>query len=103
MRFEIHESVERGMTVLQPDGDLNERSSEALQEKIAEADTAAGILTDEDATFHIACLLLRDTAYLQVGGPDDASQCYEHVVFEFVHGLLYHEWGFRLSTVRAAG
>jgi anti-anti-sigma factor len=36
MRFEIHESVERGMTVLQPDGDLNERSSEVLQEKIAE-------------------------------------------------------------------
>ncbi len=33
-------------------------------------DTAAGILDDEEATFHIACILLRDTGYLQLGGPD---------------------------------
>ena len=33
-------------------------------------DRAAGRLDDEEATFHVACLLLRDTAYLQLGGPD---------------------------------
>ena len=33
-------------------------------------ESAAGTLTDEEATFHLACLLLRDTAYLQLGGPD---------------------------------
>lgn len=27
-------------------------------------------LTDEEAVFHIACLLVRDTAYSQLGGPD---------------------------------
>lgn len=30
----------------------------------------AGTLMDEEATFYIACLLLRDTAYVQLGGPD---------------------------------
>ncbi len=33
-------------------------------------DMAAGRLTDDEAIFHIACMLLRDTAYAQVGGPD---------------------------------
>ncbi len=37
-------------------------------------DKEAGILTDEEATFHIACLLLRDTAYLQLGGPDETGR-----------------------------
>ncbi len=32
---------------------------------------AAGRLTDDEAVFHIACMLLRDTAYAQVGGPDE--------------------------------
>jgi pyruvate-formate lyase len=31
-------------------------------------DTGAGILTDDAARFHLACLLLRDTGYHQVGG-----------------------------------
>jgi formate C-acetyltransferase len=31
-------------------------------------DQAAGILTDEEAVFHIACILVRDTGYIQVGG-----------------------------------
>jgi formate C-acetyltransferase len=35
-----------------------------------ERDMAAGRLTDEEAIFHIACLLLLDTAYAQLGGPD---------------------------------
>jgi formate C-acetyltransferase len=33
-------------------------------------DVAANRLSDEEATFHIACMLLRDTAYAQLGGPD---------------------------------
>jgi pyruvate-formate lyase len=39
-----------------------------------EADVRAGRLTDEEAVFHIACILLRDTAYLQLGGPDAAGR-----------------------------
>ncbi|MFH1880168.1 MAG: pyruvate formate lyase family protein, partial [Bacillota bacterium] len=33
-------------------------------------DTAAGILTDEEAVFILACQLIRDTAYIQLGGYD---------------------------------
>ncbi len=33
-------------------------------------DLAAGILTDEEAVFHIACILVRDTGYIQLGGYD---------------------------------
>lgn len=36
MRFEIHQSAERGITVLQPDGELNEMSSDVLQKSAAE-------------------------------------------------------------------
>ena len=36
-----------------------------------EREKAAGSLTDEEAIFHIACLLIRDTAYIQLGGPDE--------------------------------
>ena len=36
-----------------------------------ERDVAAGRLTDDEAVFHIACILLRDTAYAQLGGPDE--------------------------------
>jgi pyruvate-formate lyase len=35
-----------------------------------ERDIAAGRLDDEDAAFHIACMLLRDTSYIQLGGMD---------------------------------
>ena len=35
-----------------------------------EHDSRGGILSDGEAVFHIACLLLRDTAYLQLGGYD---------------------------------
>jgi len=35
-----------------------------------EREVAAGTLTDEEAIFHIACLLLNDTQYYQLGGPD---------------------------------
>ncbi|TFG85663.1 MAG: formate acetyltransferase, partial [Gemmatimonadales bacterium] len=39
-----------------------------------ERDRAAGILDDEEAVFHLACLLVRDTGYMQLGGYDNAGQ-----------------------------
>ena len=54
-------------------------------------DRAAGVLTDEEAVFHIACLLLRDTAYLQLGGRDadgrDLTNPVSYLVLEAVHLL----------------
>lgn len=35
-----------------------------------ERDKAAGIIDDDEARFYIACLLLNDTHYYQLGGPD---------------------------------
>lgn len=39
-----------------------------------ERDRAHGALNEEEAIFCIACLLLRDTGYLQLGGPDEAGR-----------------------------
>ena len=56
-----------------------------------EREIADGTLNDEQATFHIACLLLRDTAYLQVGGPDtrgrDVTNRLSYLVLEAAHRL----------------
>lgn len=56
-----------------------------------ERDIAAGILNDEEAIFHIACLLLRDTAYIQLGGPDpegkDVTNPVSFLVLEACHRL----------------
>ncbi len=56
-----------------------------------ERDMAAGILTDEEATFHIACLLLRDTAYIHLGGPDgmikDVTNKVSFLTLEAAHWL----------------
>jgi len=56
-----------------------------------ERDTAAGVLDDESATFILACLLLRDTAYLQLGGPDyrerDVTSRVSYLVLEAAHQL----------------
>ncbi len=56
-----------------------------------ERDTAAGLLTDEEAIFHLACLLLRETSYIQLGGPDetgqDATNRLSFLVLEAVHRL----------------
>jgi len=56
-----------------------------------ERDTAAGSLTDEEAIFHIACLLLSETAYIQVGGPDaqgkDLSSPVSYLILEAIHRL----------------
>ena len=56
-----------------------------------ERDVAAGILTDEEAIFHIACLLLNDTQYFQLGGPDangkDLTSKVSFLILEAVHRL----------------
>jgi pyruvate-formate lyase len=54
-------------------------------------DTAAGALDDEEAIFHVACLLLMDTAYIQLGGPDesgkDVTSRISYLVLEAAHRL----------------
>ena len=57
-----------------------------------ERDLAAGRLTDEEAIFHIACVLLRETSYIQLGGPDeasgqDATNRLSYLVLEAAHRL----------------
>ncbi len=56
-----------------------------------EREVAAGTLIDEEAIFHVACLLLRDTAYLQLGGPDaagnDVTNAVSYIVLEAAHRL----------------
>ncbi len=56
-----------------------------------ERDVAAGILTDEEAEFHIANILLRDTTYLQLGGPDetgrDVTNRVSYLILEAAHKL----------------
>ncbi len=39
-----------------------------------ERDIAAGLIDDDEAVFYIACLLLNDTHYYQLGGPDKEGQ-----------------------------
>jgi formate C-acetyltransferase len=64
---------------------------DVLLQPFYEADARAGLLTDEEATFHIACLLLRDTSYIQLGGPDcsgeDATSKVSFLVLEAAHRL----------------
>jgi formate C-acetyltransferase len=56
-----------------------------------EKDMAHGILTDEEATFHIACLLLNDSQYYQLGGPDingkDQTNRLSFLFLEAIHQL----------------
>ncbi|RPJ49915.1 MAG: formate acetyltransferase [Chloroflexi bacterium] len=56
-----------------------------------ERESAAGTLSDEEAIFHIACLLVRDTAYIQLGGPDadgkDVTSEVSYLVLEAGHRL----------------
>lgn len=64
---------------------------DVLLQPYYERDTAAGILSDEEAVFHIACILLRDTGYLQLGGPDqdgrDVTSRISYLVLEAGHRL----------------
>jgi len=51
---------------------------DVLLQPFYERDMAAGVLTDDETIFHIACLLLRDTTYAQLGGPDAGGQDVTH-------------------------
>ena len=56
-----------------------------------ERDLAMGLLSDEEAIFHIACLLLSETAYIQLGGPDaagrDLTNPVSFLILEAIHRL----------------
>jgi formate C-acetyltransferase len=56
-----------------------------------EQDTLAGNLTNEEAIFHLACLLLTETAYIQLGGPDaagrDLASPVSLLILEAIHRL----------------
>jgi formate C-acetyltransferase len=64
---------------------------DVLLQPYYERETASGTLTDEEAVFHIACLLLRDTAYIQLGGPHkngkDVTSKLSYLVLEAAHRL----------------
>lgn len=54
-------------------------------------DMRHGLLTEAEAEFYIACLLVRDTAYLQLGGPDengvDVTSRLSFLILEAAHKL----------------
>jgi formate C-acetyltransferase len=54
-------------------------------------DKEQGILTDEEAVFHIACHFVMDTSYTQLGGPDasgrDMTNALSYIVLEAAHRL----------------
>jgi pyruvate-formate lyase len=56
-----------------------------------ESDIENGILTDEEAIFHLACFLLTETAYIQLGGPDadgnDLTSPVSFLILEAIHHL----------------
>jgi len=62
-----------------------------LLQPFYDRDMITGRLDDEEAIFHLACLLLRDTAYLQLGGPDetgrDVTTRLSYLVLEAAHRL----------------
>jgi pyruvate-formate lyase len=64
---------------------------DVLLQPYYECDVAAGILDEEGAIFCLACLLLMDTAYIQLGGPDaeghDATNDVSYLVLEAAHRL----------------
>ena len=56
-----------------------------------ERDKKLGILTDEEALFHLCCYFIMDTSYTQVGGPDaeekDVTNELSYLVLEAAHRL----------------
>jgi formate C-acetyltransferase len=56
-----------------------------------ERDKRRGILTDEEAIFHVACHFIKDTSYTQLGGPDaagkDTTNALSYLVLEAAHRL----------------
>lgn len=64
---------------------------DVLLQPFYERDVAAGVLDDEAAIFYIACELIRDTAYSQLGGPDaeghDVTSHLSYLILEAGHRL----------------
>lgn len=64
---------------------------DVLLQPFYERDIENGILTDDEAIFHLACLLLHDTAYLQLGGPDadgkDVTSPVSYLILEAAHQM----------------
>ncbi len=62
-----------------------------LLEPFYEGDVAAGILDDEEAIFHLACMFLIDTQYYQIGGPnpegDDRTSSVSFLILEALHRM----------------
>jgi pyruvate-formate lyase len=62
-----------------------------LLEPYFQRESIAGTLGEEEAIFDIACLLLRDTGYIQLGGPDaqghDITSRISYLVLEAGHRL----------------
>ncbi len=56
-----------------------------------ERDKRRGILTDEEALFHLCCYFVMDTSYTQLGGPDaagaDTTNALSYLVLEAAHQL----------------
>lgn len=54
-------------------------------------DIAAGVLSDEEAMFHLACLLIKDNQYFQIGGTDklgnDITNRISFLLIEAAHQL----------------
>ena len=64
---------------------------DVLLQPYYEREAAAGTQTDEEAILHIACLLVRATDYIQLGGPDengrDVTSRVSYLVLEAAHQL----------------
>jgi formate C-acetyltransferase len=56
-----------------------------------EQDKNRGLLSDEEAVFHLACHFIMDTSYTQLGGPDasgrDTTNALSYLVLEAAHRL----------------
>ena len=64
---------------------------DVLLEPYYDQDKSRGVMTDDEATFHLACLLVRDTAYIQLGGLDpdgeDTTSKVSLLILEAAHQL----------------
>ncbi|MFP3897552.1 MAG: pyruvate formate lyase family protein [Anaerolineales bacterium] len=64
---------------------------DVLLQPFYERDIEEGILTNEEAVFHLACMLLLDTAYFSVGGydaeGDDVTSEVSYLILEATHRL----------------
>lgn len=64
---------------------------DTLLQPYYQRDIDLGILDDEEAIFHIACFLVRNTDYIQLGGPDengsDTTNHLSFLILEAAHRL----------------